>query len=507
MLTKKKVLTNILLILGIILLFNIISNRFFFRLDFTEDSRYTLNDATKDILSSLEDPVTVTAYFSENMPPNVAKVKEDFKDMLIEYNSVSGGQIQYDFINPNVDQKSEVEAQRAGIQPVMINVRERDQVKQQRAYLGAVLEYKEKKEIIPVIQPGAAMEYDLSTNIKKLTLTKKTKIAFLKGNGEPELSALQQLTQQLSIMYNVVPFEFTDTTKLTNDIKTLVILAPADTLDPAYIKQIDNYLAGGGRILVALNRVTGDLSKARGSLKNTGLNEWLKKFGIDVEGKFIIDVSSGSVMVRQNQGEFVMSTPVKFPYLPIITNFEDHPISKGIESVIMQFASPITITPDSSLKYTMFAKTSKTSGIETPPIYFNVMKQWTRNDFPLSNLSVGVAVDGKLKNNTYSKMVVFSDGDFVINGTGQRTRQLEKDNINIMSNAIDWLSDDTGLIALRTKGVTNKPIDATLKQGTKTLIKYLNFLLPIILIIIYGLVRYQIRKKKRNKWMDERYVQ
>jgi len=188
MLTKKKVLTNILLIFSIIILFNIIGNRFFFRLDFTEDHQYTLNEATKNILNSLDAPVTITAYFSENMPPNVAKVKDDFKDMLIEYNSVSDGQIQYDFINPNVDQKTETEAQRAGIRPVLINVRERDQVKQQRAYLGAVLEYKNKKEIIPVIQPGAAMEYDLTTSIKKLTLTHKTKIAFLQGNGEPELS-------------------------------------------------------------------------------------------------------------------------------------------------------------------------------------------------------------------------------------------------------------------------------------------------------------------------------
>lgn len=507
MLTKKKVLTNLLLILGIILLLNIISDRFFFRLDFTEDSRYTLNDATKNILKSLEDPITITAYFSENMPPNIAKVKEDFKDMLIEYNSISNGQIQYDFINPNVDQKSEVEAQRAGIQPVMINVRERDQMKQQRAYLGAVLEYKERKEIIPVIQPGAAMEYDLTTNIKKLTLKQKTRIAFLKGGGEPELSSLPQLVQQLSVMYDVQPFEFSDTTALTNQIKTLVIVAPADTIKPEYLNQLDNYLAGGGRILFALNRVNGNLSNATGSVVNTGFNDWLKKYGINIEGKFIIDISSGSVMVRQNQGGFVMNTPVKFPYLPIINNFADHPISKGVESIIMQFVSPIEITPrDSSLKFSVFAKTSETSGTEIPPIYFNVMKQWTRNDFPLSSIPVGVAVEGNFKDNVYSKMVVLSDGDFVINGAGQQQRKLEADNINIVSNAIDWLSDDTGLIALRTKGVTNRPIDATLKPGTKTLIKYLNFLLPIILIIGYGLVRYQIRKKKRNKWMNEKYV-
>jgi ABC-type uncharacterized transport system involved in gliding motility auxiliary subunit len=181
MLTKKKVLINILLIFGILILINFFANRFFLRLDFTEDQRYTLSDATENILESLDEPVTITAYFSEDLPPDIGKVKKDFHDMLTEYDNASGGKIVYQFINPNVDQESEMEAAQAGIQPIMINVRERDQMKQQRAYLGAVLQYGEKKEIIPLVQPGSAMEYALSSNIKKLSVKEKTQIAFSTG--------------------------------------------------------------------------------------------------------------------------------------------------------------------------------------------------------------------------------------------------------------------------------------------------------------------------------------
>jgi ABC-type uncharacterized transport system involved in gliding motility auxiliary subunit len=121
-------------------------------------------------------------------------------------------------------------------------------------------------------------------------------------------------------------------------------------------------------------------------------------------------------------------------------------------------------------------------------------------------LPVAVAVEGNFAGNNPSKMVVFGDGDFAVNGSGQNAQRLQEDNVNLMANAIDWLSDDTGLIALRTKGVSSRPIDPDLEVATKTFLKYLNFLLPIILVIVVGFIRYQYRRNLRNKWMTEKYV-
>lgn len=507
MLTKKKVISTILLFFGILILVNFFADRFFARLDLTEDRQYTLSDATENILKSLEGPVTVTAYFSEDLPPDIGKVRKDFKDILTEYDNASGGKIVYQFINPNKDQESEMEAGQAGIQPILVNVRERDQMKQQRAYLGAVLQYGEKKEIIPLIQPGSAMEYALSTSIKKLSLKEKTKIAFLQGNGEPTLSEMPQLNQQLSVMYDVGTVKLTDTTQIPNTYKTLIVVAPKDTVNPVYFQQLDNFLSNGGRILLAINRVDGDLSTASGKSISTGFENWLSKKGIEIENEFVIDVNAGNVMVQQNTGMFMMNTPVRFPYLPVITKFADHSITKGIESVTLLFASPIKVNiQDSSLHVTKLAFTSEQTGTEKPPLYFDVMKQWAKTDFPLSSLPVAVCVEGNISGNADSKMVVFSDGDFAVSGSGRNAQRLQEDNINLMSNAIDWLSDDTGLISLRTKGVSSRPIDPDLQEGTKTFLKYLNFLLPIILIITFGIVRYQYRRRLKNKWMNENYV-
>ena len=508
MLTRKKIHTSLILIIAILILANIISNRFFFRLDFTSDQRYSLSIATKDILTSLNEPVTVTAYFSENLPPDIERVRTDFKDLLVEYANRSNGQLVYEFVNPSENEQSEMQTQQNGISPIMINVREKDQMKQQRAYLGALVQMGEKKEVIPLIQPGAAMEYALSTSVKKLSIDVKPTIGLLQGNGEPGLSSLQQLTTSLNVMYQILPFELSDTSGIPDNVKTLAIIAPKDTIPQSSINYFDQFLSNGGRIFIAVNRAIGNLSEGRGEEVNTGISEWLKTKGLEIENNMVIDINCGNVMMRQQQGMFVMNTPVSFPYLPVISNFADHTITKGLESVMLPFVSSIKFVPqDTTVTFMPLAVTSEKAGVEPLPVIFNINKEWAQSDFPLSSIPVAVAVEGKISGNNKSKIVVISNGDFMINGEGEGARQLQPDNINLASNSIDWLSDDTGLIELRTKGVTSRPLDPSLEDGTKTFIKYFNFLLPLILIITYGIIRFQIRRNIRNKLMQISYVQ
>jgi len=99
-------------------------------------------------------------------------------------------------------------------------------------------------------------------------------------------------------------------------------------------------------------------------------------------------------------------------------------------------------------------------------------------------------------------MVVLADGDFAVNEGGQQ--QIQPDNVSLMVNSIDWLSDDTGLIGLRTKGVSSRPIK-NMEDSTRGLIKWLNFALPILLVLIYGFVRYQVRRNQRFARMEANY--
>ncbi len=507
MLTRKKLQTNILLVIGIIVLVNILSYRFFVRSDFTDDQRYSLSQATKDIIGNLDEPVTVTAYFTENLPPNIESVRRDFKDLLVEYANYSDGQVVYEFVNPNENQETEMEAQKNGIQPIMINVREKDQMKQQKAYLGAVVKYKDKKEAIPFIKPGAAMEYELTSTIKKITIRAKPEVGYLQGHGEPSLDEIKQEENLLDVLYQVKPITFTDSTGVPPTINTLLVVAPKDSFSQRDLNYLDKFVKNGGKLLAAVNAVDGDFQTQQGKVVKTNFIDWLKKFGVDIEKKFIVDVNCSNIMVRQQQGFFVMSTPVSFPYIPNITRFAKHPITEGLESVMMKFVSPVKVTPkDSTVKVTVLAKTSDKSGLKTPPLYFDIMYQWRKSDFLNPSLPVAVAIEGKLLGDKENRMVIFGDGDFVVNGKGNSAQKLQEDNVSLMANAVDWLSDETGLSELRTKGVTSRPIDPTLSESTKTILKYVNFLLPILIIIIYGVIRFQTKKKIRKQIQSVDYV-
>jgi gliding-associated putative ABC transporter substrate-binding component GldG len=489
---------TIALVVGILILINLLSEHYFFRLDLTEQKQYTLSRATKDILRDLKEPVTVTAYFSKDLPSQLIKTRNDFREMLVEYGKLSGQMVVYEFVSPNEDEELETQAMQNGIQPVVINVREKDQMQQQRAYMGAVLSLGERKEIIPLVEPGLAMEYTRSTAIKKLSVIDKPTVGFLTGHGEASIQELAQASQELGVLYSLESIRLNDTTAVPSYIETMAIVRPVDSIPPSAFIQLDRFMARGGKLFVAVNRVKGDLQTGYGSGLTTGLESWLREKGLFVNENFLIDENCVTATMQQQIGNAIQISSVAIPYVPRVNRFGDHPVTQGLEEVILPFVSTIDFMGDSSLKFTPILISSDLSGTERTPAYFNFQRRWRQSDFPLQGQVLGGVIEGPISGGTDGKMVVIGDGDFAVNENGQ---QVNPDNISLLVNGIDWLSDDTGLIELRTKGVTSRPI-RQMEDGTRILIKWLNFLLPILLVLIYGAVRYQYRKNQRIARME-----
>ncbi|MBK9631311.1 MAG: hypothetical protein IPO62_09650 [Saprospiraceae bacterium] len=187
---------------------------------------------------------------------------------------------------------------------------------------------------------------------------------------------------------------------------------------------------------------------------------------------------------------------MQLPYLPLIQNFTDHPVTKGLDRIIFQFASPVRYQgPDN---WTPLILSSDKSASEKVPLMIDIQKQWTHADFSEKNICMG----GLLELKSGGRMIVYGDGDFPV-GQG-RNQQVNEDNVSLLVNGIDWLSDDTGLIELRTKAVQTRPIKE-LDDASRSMYKYVNFLLPIGLVLIYSVYRSAQSRRKRQNRMEQRF--
>ena len=121
----------------------------------------------------------------------------------------------------------------------------------------------------------------------------------------------------------------------------------------------------------------------------TGLKEWLSTKGLKVEDALVRDVACGQVQVQQQNGFFSFNTPIQMPYLPLVQKFPQHPVTKGLERVILQFASPLSYGGDARNVFTPLLLSSDKSASENIPLVFDIQRQWTQSDFPQSNICMG----------------------------------------------------------------------------------------------------------------------
>ena len=500
----------VVLLVGVIVLVNAVGQKFKFRLDLTSDDRYTLSPATRDLLRDLPEAVTVTAYFTEDLPPQFATARQEFKDLLVEYSQRSNGNVAFEFIDPAKNDTLKQAAERNGIRPLVMNVQGKNKAEQLLAYMGAVVKMGDRRAVIPVVQPGTALEWTLSSNIKQVSVTDKPTIGLVQGHGEVAMGGIAQALQGLNVLYNVEPVTFWDTLPVHARFSSLLFIAPSDTIKPEHLHWLDEFLASGRGVVIALNSVHSDLGQSPiAEARSSDMSRWLASHGVQVQPTIITDAQCGQVQVMQQRGMFTMQIPISFPYFPLIQGpgFGDHPVSSGLEAVVMQFASPMTYAGDSSVTWTPVLMTSAKSNALPSPAYIDVQKQWTDADFPMGPQTIGAALEGRFTPGAKpARLVVFSNGTFSVGEEGQQRQQLNPDNVNLLVNAVDWISDETGLIELRNKGVNYRPIEE-LTEGEQSSIKWINLLLPLALAVLYGLLRAQWRKRQRLQRMLPDHVQ
>jgi gliding-associated putative ABC transporter substrate-binding component GldG len=513
---------RIALVFGIIALLNIIGVRFFTRIDLTSSKMYTLSDASRELVKSLDDKFLVKAYFSSDLPAPYNNNRRYLQDQLDDYRAYSRGNFQYEFIDPSKKQDLEQEAQRYGIPPVQVQVLKEDKFQVEKAYMGLVFLYGDKQERMPVVQRTDNLEYDISSAVKKLTSKQLKKVGFLTGQGEPSLQKINRLKDVLEKQYLVSTVDLAGGKSIPPDIAVLVIDAPTSAFKGWEKFLIDQYLMDGGKIAFLLNKVEASLQNQRGQPANIDLDDLLEAYGVRINTDLVRDTRCAMVTVSQQSGFFVIQNQVPFPYLPMASDFsKGSPIVKDLGSVIFFFASSIdtSLARSKGLGLDVLMESSSRSGRQEGVFFFNPTAPMTRDMFSESGIPLAVALEGsytsafrdkpvvldstvrssidttrRLYSGKASRIVVVGDGDFIQDEYSGGSR----DNIIFASNMIDWLADDIGLALIRSRDTSPKPL-AEVSEGTKSLVKGLNLAAPPLLVVIVGVLRWRWRVAMRKR--------
>lgn len=494
---------TILIIIGILIVVNFLSYQLFYRWDLTQNKDYSISSVSKETVRNLDDIVNIKIYFSDNLPKQYITLKQEVNDILEEYQSYADKNIKIEYINPDSLENTEMEMYRLGIPALQFNVLEKDKYESIRGYLGMIIEYGGKKEVIPVVESTENLEYQASLAIKKVISDEIATIGFVSSNGT--VSTDEEITfayRKIQELYNTQKVDLSSESEIPSSINTLVIIGPEEEFSEEQLKKIDEFFMRGGSILIAADGIKVEEGLVP-TPNNIGLNSLLDKYGLSLNQDLVLDRSAGMASFTSGY----MTFNVQYPLWPKVLKSgfcEDNASVAKLESVIMPWASSINVNEaniDEGNNISYLIKSSNNSWLQTEN--YNLDPQ---QDFNIGtnrgSKNLAVSIFGKF-NSAYGegstdsgRLVLIGDSDFIYDGFVRQS----PDNLTLFQNLVDILSFDEDLINIRSKGVTDRPIK-DLDDSEKALIRYLNVFGITLLVILFGMVRYYLRK--RSKFVDE----
>jgi ABC-type uncharacterized transport system involved in gliding motility auxiliary subunit len=164
------------LYLVILILVILAGQNLFFRLDLTSYGLYSLSQASKRAVSTLNEPLTINVFFSKNLPAPYNNIERYLHDLMDEYAAHSRRYLSYRFFNVSAKESELSEeaeenrqmAQDYGIYPVNVQTIEQDEAKVQRAYMGMAFIHGDIVERIPAVTSTEGLEYQITGTIQKM---------------------------------------------------------------------------------------------------------------------------------------------------------------------------------------------------------------------------------------------------------------------------------------------------------------------------------------------------
>jgi ABC-type transport system involved in multi-copper enzyme maturation permease subunit len=377
------------------------------RLDMTEGKVFTISQASKNILSTIDTPVQVKLYVTpkRDMPTGLANFEQDVTDKLDELRVASGGNVQYSVVHltaanaidggvniadgsePEEEEEGEEEALEKrmldkGIRPHSVQSLSQDQMTNKLIYSSIGIGYKEKQEeILPDLMPQDLMniEYRLVSTIFKLTQEEPPVVVIVAPQEQvaidPQMRMMmQQMGQQVpepvdpysflqrileSEKYSVQRVEISPQSPLPEEFDTLVVADPRKLSDRQRW-EISRALASGKSVVMAVQNREFDYQATRQGLslnqrdEAPAVNPLLEKYGITVSADHLMDVNHVALNVSSGGGGGLaallnLGQPIDLPTHMLINNEtmdQDTSITSRLSTVFYLWGSRLVLDED-----------------------------------------------------------------------------------------------------------------------------------------------------------------
>jgi ABC-type uncharacterized transport system involved in gliding motility auxiliary subunit len=500
---------------------NFIAGSFKERVDLTKEKAYTLSAGTKAILRKLDTPVKIRFYCtqSETSPQSVflRNYSRRVEDLLAEYKQVAGSKLIVEKSDPEPDSDAEDSARLDGVEGQMLPNGEKFYLglavsmldeKQALPFLDPnrerLLEYDLSRAITRVVTP------------EKPTVGIMSPLPVFGAPSNPMMMRMGQQGQQPWMIVNELKNDFNikridmDVGKIDEDVKVLFVIHPRDITEKAQYA-IDQFIMRGGKLIAFLDPLpmlidTREQNEMLGAIPNSGsnLDKLLKAWGLSFENSKVVADLNLKMQVGGRNGQ-PTDAPGILAMTPGPINTDDT-LTSLIESIWLPYAGAFTGTPAAGLKETVLLKSTKNSQI-VDGFMANLAGENTMKDFKPSGTEYALAVrltgkfktafpngkpedkkedekkdgdkkegdkkaeekkpDDSLKETKQDNAVILvGDADMLSDRVALRQVQTlfggaayvpANGNFSFVQNAIEQLTGDNNLIAVRSRATANRP--------------------------------------------------
>ena len=405
------------------------------------------------------------------------------------------------------------------------------------------------------------LEYRLLDAIKKVTRLQKPSVAFIEGHGELNEMEVYDITQTLAQNYHVTRGEIAGQVdallersenskgeiKAATKFDVIVIAKPTEPFDEKDKFLIDQYIMHGGKVLWLVEPVFATMDSLTSQESTIGveqdlnLEDMLFKYGVRLNHNLLLDMNCAALPIRTGQvaGQAQLEF-YRWFYFPLVQSASNHPMVRNMNAIKLDFVSSIdATTSDGNVVKTPLLKTSNYTKISGAPVFISLAMLRQTPDkrmFPSRSQNVAYLLKGTfqslyanritaeiqeseemhfLSESVPTSMIVVADGDIIRNqidviskkplplGYDQYT-QNTYGNKAFIENAISYLVDGESLIEIRSREFKIRLLDPDKKVNQRLRWQMVNTLVPVGMVILFGVVMAFIRKKKYTRQNEKK---